>query len=347
MVLGLSLVLLHSARGGGGERGRRIEFSAPRSDEVTTNLHQLNSKKDSLKQLEEDLYKPLQSFSPKGSLDGVAPRPVRPPPRAATENKRVKDLLERRKNWVFMNPDDLVNAPTLEDMLKNHEFGAEGDDKKELAPVQSFYHRLANKHTGKDVPASAGSEELFGKESRKTEQRESAREEDSSLPSGIKESAEKLKRMFQREEVVDGFSRGIGRGSMEDTFGLALKEPTLEEIKERTKFMTDYRAEADPSWRPLVQGVPENPLTAVPNPLAPPTAKPPVNLPTIASTPSTHNVLDAQADVLSPRLGPQPLPDLNLQAVGQTRPADLFPKIETTRVLAPPPSFEVPKRSFR
>ncbi len=34
------------------ERGRSIEFSAPKSDELSTNLHQLTSKKDSLKQLE-------------------------------------------------------------------------------------------------------------------------------------------------------------------------------------------------------------------------------------------------------------------------------------------------------
>ena len=67
----LSGLLVCSAQAGGKERGRPIEFSAPKSDEVTTNLNQLTSKKDGLKQLEEDLYRPLQSFSPKSSLDGV------------------------------------------------------------------------------------------------------------------------------------------------------------------------------------------------------------------------------------------------------------------------------------
>ena len=79
--LAMSGLLVCSAQAGGKERGRPIEFSEPKSDEVTTNLHQLTSKKDGLKQLEEDLYKPLQSFAPKSSLDGVAAPPPQAPPR--------------------------------------------------------------------------------------------------------------------------------------------------------------------------------------------------------------------------------------------------------------------------
>ena len=74
----VSGLLVCSAQTGGKQRGRPIEFSVPRSDEVTTNLHQLTSKKDGLRQLEEDLYKPLQTFAPKSSLDGVV-APPRPP----------------------------------------------------------------------------------------------------------------------------------------------------------------------------------------------------------------------------------------------------------------------------
>ncbi len=79
VTLAVSGLLICSAQTAGRQRGRPIEFSAPKSDEVTTNLHQLTSKKDSLKQLEEDLYKPLQSFAPRSSLDGVVAPPVRPP----------------------------------------------------------------------------------------------------------------------------------------------------------------------------------------------------------------------------------------------------------------------------
>src|ERR1039457_5517340 len=91
---------------------RSIEFSPPIADEVTTNLHQLN-KKESLKQMDEDLYQSFRSsFNQKSSLEGVtAPPPQRPAP-SLIESKRAKDLLERRRNWVFMRPGDLVAEPT-------------------------------------------------------------------------------------------------------------------------------------------------------------------------------------------------------------------------------------------
>ena len=113
-ILVLSGLLVCNAQPGGKQRGRPIEFSVPRSDEVTTNLHQLMSKPDGLKQLEEDLYKPLQLFAPQSSLDGVVALPTRPPPTPVIQNKRVKEMLERRKNWVFMSPEDLLAAPTVE-----------------------------------------------------------------------------------------------------------------------------------------------------------------------------------------------------------------------------------------
>src|SRR5512147_1595955 len=107
VTLAVTGLLVSSAYAADRQRGRPIEFSAPKSDEVTTNLHQLTSKKDGLKQLEEDLYKPLRSFTPKSSLEGVVAPPARPPSPPVIQNKRVKELLERRKNWVFMTPKDL------------------------------------------------------------------------------------------------------------------------------------------------------------------------------------------------------------------------------------------------
>ena len=84
----MSGLLLCSALAGEKQRGRSIEFSQSKSDEVTTNLHQLTSKKDSLKQLEEDLYAPLQMFAPKSSLEGVVAR---------SEERRVGK--ECRSRW--------------------------------------------------------------------------------------------------------------------------------------------------------------------------------------------------------------------------------------------------------
>src|SRR5574340_1635244 len=80
-------LLTCNTQAGGKERGRSIEFSESRSQEVTTNLNQLSSKKDRLKQLEEDFYGPLQSFAPRSSLEGVTAPPPRPAMRPAVPSK--------------------------------------------------------------------------------------------------------------------------------------------------------------------------------------------------------------------------------------------------------------------
>ena len=90
----MSGLLVCSAQTGGKERGRPIEFSEPRSDEVTTNLHQLTSKKDGLKQLEEDLYQPLQSVHAQEFARGRG-RSARPPAPA----RRSFRASARRSCW--------------------------------------------------------------------------------------------------------------------------------------------------------------------------------------------------------------------------------------------------------
>src|SRR5262245_37977912 len=67
-------------------------------------------KADSLKQLEDNLFKPLQdSLNPDHSLD----RPLTRPPRAPspTEDRKLRDALDRKKNWVFMTPEEMLTGP--------------------------------------------------------------------------------------------------------------------------------------------------------------------------------------------------------------------------------------------
>ena len=52
-------------------------------------------------------------------------------------------------------------------------------------------------------------------------------------------------------------------------------------------------------------------------------------------------------DVINPLLGPAALPDVNAQALGQTRPTPALPTVEPTRVAPLAPKFTAPKRSFR
>jgi hypothetical protein len=329
------------AQAADGKGGRPIEFTPARSDEVTTNLHQFSSKNTNLKLLEEDINQPFRSFNPKSSLDGVtAPIPRRPAP-SLIESKRAKDLLERRRNWVFMRPGDLVAEPTIEDILKAPDFGTRDRDKFDLGPMGQFYNRLATKRSSPNRPGQSAGDDLFGPPKKPNSADDVAAQNDLSLPAELKESAQALKKKFDLDKIDDPSARGVTRGSFSDPFGLGISTPSKEQAEQHKKFMDGYRSLVDPTWHP----------TAAPNPFSQPVgfpdatqpAKSPVSGFATAASTATHRGLDAQTDILNPLLGPPGLPDMNARALGQPRSALAAPTFDTPKVVAP--TFASPRRS--
>ena len=327
-----------SGQSAGRQRTRPIEFSAPRSDEVITNLHQLTSRKDSLKQLEEDLYAPLQSFSPRSSLEGVVappPRPVRP---STIQSKRVKELLDRRKNWMFMTPEDLLSAPTVEKILNQPEYTTDGQEKKDLGPLEGYYERLASKRPTKPTPGLDNDEDIFSTAKKLNAPGVDPTREEPELPGGLKESAEKLRSFLG--DSGSPFSESETPSSYNDPFRVGHKPPTPEQTQAHKKLMDQYRALLQPSApSPLVvnaekslPGVGDSSLSA-PKPAAEPSAP----------SPPPRRGLVSQLDIVNPLLGPAPLPDVNARAVGQSRP---LPTPQARRTLPELPDFAAPRRPF-
>lgn len=338
----LCALMVCSAHAADRRRGRPIEFSSPSSDEVTTNLNQLTSKKDGLKQLEEDFYRPLQSFSPKSSLDGVVAPIPRTPTAPVIQSKRVKELLERRKNWVFMRPEDLVAEPTVEGILKAPDFGMDGREKTDSRSVEQFYQRLATKRPAASRLDQSKEDDLFGSVRKSSSSDETGAHDDSILPYGLKESVEALRNKFEPDKAGDFSARSGTRSSFSDPFGLGDSTQSKEQMLEHKKYMDGFHSQVDPGWQP----------PAVANSFNPPvgfaTAAQPMSSPAASlshsSSPTPHHGLDAQNDVLNPMLGPPGLPDVNAQALGQSRPALALPTVEAPKQVAP--TFTAPKRAF-
>ena len=342
LAVAASSLLLGSAQAGEKQRGRSIEFTEPKSDEVSTNLHQLTSKKDSLRQLEEDLYAPLQMFSSKNSLEGVAAPPVRPAAAAVAKTKRMKELQERRRNWIFMTPDDLLAGPTVEEILKSPKYDAKGQEKTELPPMLEYYRRLATQRGSVANPSLPKNDDLFGPPKATNLRDQLASRDDSNLPSGIKESALALKQLSEPDTGADRFGQSTPRNGFTDTFGLDAPAPSKEQVLSHKKYMDEYRTMLDPGWQPPATANPVNPLFGFAD-AARPAAKPAASLgglPTVA----THKASDAQMDITHPLLGPAGLPDVNAQALGLPRQAQALPTYESPKVVAP--TFTAPKRAF-
>ena len=347
--LTLSSLLVCSGQTRGGERGWPIEFSSPRGEETNNALNELPSRREGLKQLEDDLYRPVQSFSPQSSLDGVAVRPAGPPAGPVIQNKRVKELLERRKSWVFTISEDVMKGPTGEEVLKAPQYGPDGQEKKETPAFERFYQRLADKRSGAENLRASQSDAQFGSPAKENQRDELAATEDSDLPGNLKESAEALRKQFEpgsKDSPFNPFVQIAAHGDLVDTFGLAAKNPfSKEQMQDQQKFMDEYHSLLDPSWHPPAAATPSIPFSTVTS-AGLPAWKPATGLSSSPSlTPSKG--FDLPLDVVNPVLGPPGLPDLNAQALGQASPTMALPKAETTRVAPIAPSFAVPTRAFR
>lgn len=186
LLVAVSVVAAGHARAADRGPGRSIEFSDPRSSDVITNLHQWSSRKDGLRQLEEDLDRPLRGLAPRSSLEGViAPPPPQQPVEPAIANKRVRELIERQKYWAFMSLEDLLHTPTAEEVLKVPTYGPDGQVKKPLSPLERFYERLDPKGAGRAKPGLLGDDSLFGSTKAPSEREGLTAREEAELPGSL------------------------------------------------------------------------------------------------------------------------------------------------------------------
>ena len=287
----------------------------------------------------------MQSFAPPSSLDGVAVRPTRPPATPAIQSKRVKELLDRQKNWVFMSPEDLVGTPTVEDILKTPARGTDGQEEQDRPAFERYYERLAIEQSAVGNPAQSKQDGLFGPPSGSKSREELPLQEDSNLPSGLRQSAEALQRLFEPGGTDNPMVQGAMRGSLSNTFGLGNNILSKEQMQGHKKLMEDYQSVLDSTWHPPAVAVPGSSL-AIFGDMTAPVSKPAAVQPSPPS-PALHHGLQALADVLDPMLGLPGQADVDAQALGQAKLTPAFPKVESTRAIPVAPSFDAPRRSFR
>src|SRR3954451_5730048 len=63
------------------------------------------ARNDSLKSLEENLFKPLQDTLAPETPDTLPRLVARPSP---AQERKIKDAIDRKNNWVFMTPEELI-----------------------------------------------------------------------------------------------------------------------------------------------------------------------------------------------------------------------------------------------
>jgi hypothetical protein len=352
----LSLLLALASSASAAQKGRSIEFSgSTTTSDVSTNLHQLTSKKDTLKEMEEDLYKPI--FSPKSSLDGVAMPQVRPQVVPMIQSKRVQELIERRKNWMFMKPEDLMAAPTAEDIFKLPEYGPDGMEKKKTPALQRYLEDL-DKSTDKSKLGlnrnrSDQNDDLLGLNDRSRSGRDSSRDSasnrDSDNADGLPQSAANLKKLFEADPVANGIGAvpESDRNRFSDIFGLADKRTLTEQATAQKMVLDEFKHDVLGMPGPSVGGASAglDSLTTLGNvPSAAARSANPLGSLGGISAGSRPGGFDTQLGTISPIFTPS-AQDNSLRVPTPASITPVQPKVETPRLAPPTPNFTAPRRT--
>jgi hypothetical protein len=346
--------------------GRPIEFSDPKGSDISTNVNQFSLKKSLLREFEDDLTKSFhRSLSSHGSLDGVA----MPPPQTTgptIQSKRLKEQLDRKKNWAFNTPEDLTSTPTLEELLHLPDYATDPDKKKSRSSVERYYQSLERKRPdGRDDKKEHA--EAEGEKDRESEDSNIFGLHQYEVPEDTDSKAEKLvskdqksnegvlNRLFNGKSSTFSGGEPGGRDTEVNIFGMGGVSPTVEQVEAHKAYLERFKAIIGPTTTTTSAiGLPNtgldtlrdsvtemrNSLSGVANlqTISPAT----IDIKTI-SAPSSLKGFDGvpSPSILGSAMAPVLVPDLGLKENQFSTPAAL-PRSESTRFPLPtsPSSFQ-------
>jgi len=231
--------------------GKKIQFSDPDGG-AESNLFRANPEQSStFKQIKDDIFRPLQGFTPENPLDPVTALPPPPNPGPQPVSKHTRQLLEQRKNWAFMNMEDMAGNSTAEEMIGVNQVGPDGREKPNVNPIDKFYLDLDKSHT---LTARQMSEALG------TMQSQGVTGTNTFNPMSFAFAG-------TNQSVVDSFSKPahLGTGDDDDkpllSFGQSPGvKPTTEEIDDQNRRFQQFQQVLDPHLanQPLTTGVDAN-----------------------------------------------------------------------------------------
>jgi hypothetical protein len=160
-LIAMGLVVAAGALAQSARRGPPIKFSEPSSEAGATNLNLLaDPRKNNLKRLEEDLGRSLRLFQPDAGAGSTRMLP-RPPAGPVIQSPKVRELLDKQKNWAFAQPGDAPTALDSKDMLSTSELEGDESQNTDQAIIERYYERQVE---GDSAVTNRTSDSLLGSE---------------------------------------------------------------------------------------------------------------------------------------------------------------------------------------
>ncbi len=296
----------------------------------STKLVPLN-KKDGLTAFEEELSKSLQILSPKSSLDGVLAPEYRPPPAPVVQTRRPRETHDRRNELLLMNAEEMGKSG--EDWLP---FLNQEEDRRSKSSLEGIYQQFNREAGGKwkglDSPGPQG---------RLSPGERSETRDEESLPSGLRQAQNQLKKQLGLESRGALPDAGPVRGSLSDFFGSGEHSFSAQEVQAHKDYIQRYQQ--------VLDGLGAPPAGSSMNPATLPEAQPAVvTYPGLEVSPLSSRPAENAASSWnrSSVVDPVRLPDPNI-VTKQWDPLYEPPKVEVAKpasLFTPP--VEVPRRRF-
>jgi hypothetical protein len=285
-----------------------------------------------LKDFEQSIFKPFSSVEPESSLDAVVQRSQPPPP---VQNRRAKEAMERRKEWAFMTPEEILNANKEDNSLNPQ--GSKDDESKKLSPMDRYFQRLYGVDKKVDKDNQPRKKDSFRHDDLDPSSRDLDDQDDSAgLPQSVRETQRNLKK--NRDGKKDVENKNSSSGFFTDVFALERKKPSIEEERVERDRMEAYRKSLGLDPTPTF-GTTFSPTLADP--------KDPYR---IALPPALMNSAPSPSLAPATHISAPNNPFMDSTAKGGVAPSSLtptLPKVDPPKSYLPPqPTFAAPRRSF-
>lgn len=122
------------------------EVTEPGSDGRTNSnsLDPVAPKKPASHPLEQDFKKPFDPFRSDEAFRSELP-PTRQVAPSSAQTKKAKEVSDRKRNWVFSSPEEMMGLQTPEEILGVVEYGPDGKVKVKKSALEGYYQRMENK----------------------------------------------------------------------------------------------------------------------------------------------------------------------------------------------------------
>ena len=322
-------LLSHLVRADELPEGKPVKYSDPAERE--------GAPEDGATQGQKELLEKLQSANNnnrKSSLDGLPAPSVIPPARTVLPDSKTQELLDRRNNWIFSTPEQLIlgRDKSSSNEMETEDSRTDPGNKQKLTAMEEFYLNLLR-------PPS------------KPNRAEGDAKEDSRTPAGLRDRENQLKQLILSEAPGNVSSLSGARSGGFDLlrvqsapiaeqnlmqkarteeyrqlFGLQAPQASMRELFFPTPKTTPEPAMLSPGLSQSGMGLPGTLKTSEPSSIFAPQGQ-------VGMIPSAPKLADVNARALNPdilRSGSMPV---------DTKP--LQPNLNP-----PPPKFSAPRRVF-